>query len=245
MNRLKDILLELSRYAGVIVVAYILSVIGLGKAMLDWSLWAEDIFFYLSFLLIILEILALVGIALTKDMQYFAMMFFASGLTLFVSILIIGFIALGAPDKFASSHPIPEGTEYHLPANTGESPLVEETDTTTWLQLWNNIQGGSYQYDFYYPALPAGTIYLKCFECGKNEPLSEDGSFRSISQKTAAGHSETSKFDNIVYHKDFTIYEGDWEDYYAARIEVWHCDSLTSQHRKLHEKIYRVDGWMR
>lgn len=56
ISRLKDLLLELSRYAGVIVVAYILSVIGLGKAMLDWSLWAEDIFFYLSFLLIILEI---------------------------------------------------------------------------------------------------------------------------------------------------------------------------------------------
>ena len=245
MNRLKDILLELSRFVGLFVVAYIASAICLCKAMLDWPLWVEDIFSYLSFLLIILEVLSLVGIALTKDMRYFAMMFFASGLTFLVSIFFIGFVAMGAPDKFASRHPIPEGITYYLPADKGDSPLIEETDTTTWLQIWANISGGSYLYDFYHPALPAGTIYLKCFECGKNEPLSEDGSWRSISQRTATGHSQTCKFDNIVYHKEFTIYEGDFEDYYAARIEVWHCDSLTGQHRKLHEKIYRVDGWMR
>ena len=48
-------------------------------------------------------------------------------------------------------------------------------------------------------------------------------------------------FQNI----EFTIYEGDWEDYYAARIEVWHKDASTQKETKLLEKVYRVDGWMR
>lgn len=45
--------------------------------------------------------------------------------------------------------------------------------------------------------------------------------------------------------KRFTIYEGDWGDYYAARIEVWHKDAATGEETKLCEKTYRVEGWMR
>lgn len=33
--------------------------------------------------------------------------------------------------------------------------------------------------------------------------------------------------------KRFTIYEGDWGDYYAARIEVWHKDAATGEETKL------------
>lgn len=41
------------------------------------------------------------------------------------------------------------------------------------------------------------------------------------------------------------IYEGDWDDYYAARIEVWFKNAETNQESKLLEKVYRVEGWMR
>lgn len=47
------------------------------------------------------------------------------------------------------------------------------------------------------------------------------------------------------WQQEFTIYEGDWGDYYAARIEVWHKDAQTGMERKLMEKVYRVEGWMR
>ena len=55
----------------------------------------------------------------------------------------------------------------------------------------------------------------------------------------------STSFSKLVDKKEFTIYEGDWEDYYAARIEVWHYDKATGKEKKLVEKIYRVEGWMR
>ena len=60
-----------------------------------------------------------------------------------------------------------------------------------------------------------------------------------VSNHTAFGHIEHNQ------GTGFTIYEGDFEHYYAARVEVWHRDAATHQERKLAEKIYRVDGWMR
>lgn len=37
----------------------------------------------------------------------------------------------------------------------------------------------------------------------------------------------------LISRKRFTIYEGDWGDYYAARIEVWHKDAATGEETKL------------
>ena len=54
-----------------------------------------------------------------------------------------------------------------------------------------------------------------------------------------------NEFGTVVDKQQFTIYEGDWGDYYAARIEVWHQDANTGEETKLMEKTYRVDGWMR
>ena len=46
------------------------------------------------------------------------------------------------------------------------------------------------------------------------------------------------------YHV-FTVYEGDWGDYYAVRVEVWHHDTSTGSEHKVNEKIYRMQGWQR
>ena len=54
-----------------------------------------------------------------------------------------------------------------------------------------------------------------------------------------------STFSKLVDKQRFTIYEGDWFDYYAARIEVWFKDTKTGDEKKLLEKVYRVEGWMR
>lgn len=45
--------------------------------------------------------------------------------------------------------------------------------------------------------------------------------------------------------KEFTIYEGVWDEFYLARFEVWYIDYATHTKRKLTEKTYKVDGWMR
>ena len=55
----------------------------------------------------------------------------------------------------------------------------------------------------------------------------------------------TLSFSTLVNKREFVIYEGDWGDYYAVRVEVWHRDSVTHQESKLMEKVYRMEGWMR
>ena len=96
-------------------------------------------------------------------------------------------------------------------------------------------------YDLYYTALPAGDIYIRCYEATKNIPLSEE----SILRESRLTINATTSFTPLVNKKRFTIYEGDWDDYYAARIEGWHKDECTQKETKLLEKVYRVDGYMR
>lgn len=52
-------------------------------------------------------------------------------------------------------------------------------------------------------------------------------------------------FGIVVDKQKFIISEGDWGDYYAARIEVWFKNTNTGEEIKLLEKIYRVEGWER
>jgi len=172
---------------------------------------------------------------------------------MFFSMFVAGLFSM-APDDFGKSRPIPEGLEYNIPitdtahrwnATDGDifTPVViDSTDTTTWLQIWNGDQGGIYNYAFYWPALEDGEIYLRCFEVTENIELSKD----RLKPRTTTQVLNHNDFGQIVEpnHKDFTIYEGDWEDYYAVRVEVWHKPTK-GKARKLMEKIYRMEGWMR
>lgn len=146
-------------------------------------------------------------------------------------------------DDFGRKHKIPDGLEYNLPLNSfsGDKVLIDSLDQETYLQVWPGFQGGIYLYDFYYPSLPAGEIFLRCYEVTENIPLSED----RLERRSSVHVDSTNSFSKLVNHNEFTIYEGDWADYYAARIEVWFRDSVSKQERKLCEKIYRVEGWMR
>jgi hypothetical protein len=151
--------------------------------------------------------------------------------------------AMFGPDDFGSKHTIPDGLEYHLPlqSSSDENVLIDSLDAETYLQVWQGYQGGIYTYDFYYPSLPAGEIFLRCYEVTENIPLSED----RLGRRSSVHVDSTNSFSKLVNQYEFTIYEGDWEDYYAARIEVWFRDATSKKERKLCEKIYRVEGWMR
>ncbi len=148
-----------------------------------------------------------------------------------------------APSGFGNDHPIPNGLEYNLPLeeDSCQTNPVDSLDPSTYLTIRNSFQGGIYTYDFYYNSLPAGEIYLKCFEVTENLPLSEE----RITEKSRVKINSTSSFSKLVDRQEFTIYEGDWRDYYAARIEVWYKNAATKQEKKLLEKVYRVEGWMR
>ena len=148
------------------------------------------------------------------------------------------FAAMSAPDGFGAKHKIPNGFAYESPTDSGK---VIASDTSTYLQVSGEY--GCYCYSFCYTGLPAGKIFLKCFEATENIPLSED----RLPERSAVslGSTEGFPFHQIVDHQCFTIYEGDYEDYYAARMEVWFRDSLSGAERKLTEKVYRVEGWMR
>ena len=145
-------------------------------------------------------------------------------------------------DSFGKDHPIPQGMTYEIPMEeNAPAPAVDTLSDDSYLQLWNGIQGGIYLYSFYYPALSDGEVYLRCYEASKNLELSASR-LRVASTVEVKGHTE---FGLVADKQQFSIYEGDWGDYYAARIEVWHKDASTGVETKLLEKTYRVEGWMR
>ena len=160
--------------------------------------------------------------------------------------LVIG--AMTGPDGFGKKHPIPDGLDYNLPIertesdylrNTFSSVDVDSLDVSSFLQVWGD--GGVYYYDFYYGALPAGEVFLRCYEVTENYLLSKD----RLPNETTVQIEAVSSFSKLVEKNMFVISEGDWDDYYAARFEVWHRDGKTGEEKKLLEKVYRVEGYMR
>ncbi len=184
---------------------------------------------------------------------------------LIITMVFSGFYMLWSqsqPTGYAASHPIPEGLEYSIPlghykisggdtitSKFGSSysdyipinPTIDANDSSSYLQIWNSFQGGIYNYSFYYPALLSGTIYLRCFEVSKNEELSA----RRLKEASSVDFHRHNEFGKIVDMQRFTIYEGDWNDYYAVRVEVWYHDPGKKEDRMLMSKIYRMEGWMR
>ena len=116
---------------------------------------------------------------------------------------------------------------------------MDSLDVSSFLQIWGDK--GVYYYDFSYGTLPAGDVFLRCYEVTENCPLSEE----RLPDETTVHIDAKPSFSKLVEKKRFVISEGDWEDYYAARIEVWHRDAKTGDERKVMEKVYRVEGYMR
>lgn len=176
---------------------------------------------------------------------------------MFFSMFLAGVFSM-VPDDFGKEHPIPQGMVYNKPlgcvtengdtlewqsnlaGTTRIEPVIDSTDSDSWLQIWYGFQGGIYEYSLYWPALADGEVYLRCFEATENIELSKDR-LKSRTTRKVTGHNG---FGLVVDKGEFTIYEGDWEDYYAVRVEVWHKPTK-GKARKLMEKVYRMEGWMR
>jgi hypothetical protein len=216
---------------------------GLRGAWLNMQTSPEVTDFYLDIVLLafLLYVIATLFLLHRDKLVQFCIAAAVGGI-MFLAMGFIGLALQSAPTSFAKNHPIPEGLAYHMPkakkADLAEG--VDPADSTTFLQLRNSFEGGIYQYSFYYPSLSEGVIWLRCYEVTKNLPLSES----RITRKSCQQVKGTDHFACLVDAKEFTIYEGDWGDCYAARIEVWFADRK-GQKRKLLEKIYGVEGWMR
>jgi hypothetical protein len=158
------------------------------------------------------------------------------------------FAGLKNPDPYAFSHPIPEGMAYDIPMENDlernicalRHEAVNESDSTTWLQVSTDFTG-CFAYTFYYHDLPAGEVFLRCYEAGTNAPLSAD----QIELSTLSPTHAENAFCCQVSDKHFVIYEGAPMQYYVARFEVWHRSANTHREQKLLEKYYRVDGYER
>ena len=203
----------------------------------------ETIIGILLLLVIIALLISWVLLLINKQWLKFLLSFTVSFVVGCILLIPLTLSAMSGPDGFGKDHPIPEGLEYNLPLPF-ESEKVEPVDSLnnqTYLQIWNDIQGGLYKYDFYYGSLGPGEVFLRCFEVTSNIPLSED----RLIEESRVKVSPQKQFGQVVNKQSFTIYEGDWDDYYAARIEVWFKNAETNQESKLLEKVYRVEGWMR
>ena len=203
----------------------------------------ETIIGILLLLVIIALLTSWVLLLINKQWLKALLSFIVSAVVGCILLIPLTLSAMSSPDGFGKYHPIPEGLEYNLPLpfESEKVELVDSLNNKTYLQIWNDSQGGMYKYDFYYGSLGRGEIFLRCYEVTSNMALSED----RLIEESRVKVSPQNQFGQVVNKQSFTIYEGDWDDYYAARIEVWFKDAETNQESKLMEKVYRVEGWMR
>lgn len=152
------------------------------------------------------------------------------------------------PDKYADKLTIPKNIKIHLPSDSNFS--IKRLDTFPNFQIYTSFQPGLYSYAVWTKKIERGYCYLKAFEISKNDPLSADR-LKERSKIIVFNSSDTVKKFEITakegydLEKIFTIYEGDWDKPYAARFEVWFVPANGGQERKLAEKNFKIEGWMR
>jgi len=177
---------------------------------------------------------------------------FGGTILMFIAYLVATFfIEQETPDTWAKNLTIPKNIQIDNPVDLdhyakfeGQRPdsisnkIVEKTD----FQLYNSFQPGLYEYDFWIGKIESGSIYLKAFEITHNEALSNDDLPRTSSIQI---YNPTDSIKKFSTGDNFTIYEGDWGDPYAARFEVWFKPDNGKPQRKLFSKNYKIEGWMR
>ena len=111
------------------------------------------------------------------------------------------------------------------------------------LKLWNGFQLGIYKVAAYANPGEDGFAYIKGYEMAKHHPLLIGHSLSDVKQHM--GWSKNLK-QNFLYHREITIYTGDWEHTYPACIELWfEPKDPKKPERKLVEANYMINGWER
>jgi hypothetical protein len=148
-------------------------------------------------------------------------------------------------DRWADNLKIPSGIQLETPVdlsieNKRPDSILHLVKYKTDFQLYNSLQPGIFEYDFWIGRIESGKIYIKAFEITRGDALSDD----RLPEKSAVNINNPT--DNIVKYSttdNFTIYEGDWGKPYAARFEVWFKPDDNGDERKLFSKNYKIEGW--
>lgn len=205
--------------------------------------WFENILF-LGLLLAAIAQLVVWIIALKKKREPLSSFILLGGLASIVGLFFLIFwlsVTPGINDDFGKQHPIPADLVCFEPQESFNAEDVDSLDATSWLRIRDGSQGGIYDYVYFSTVLPAGYIFLKCYEATDNVVLSDE----RIQQETKAPVNNHLRFGPIGGSRKFTIYEGSWGDFYAVRVEVWFYDEATGKERMLNKKIYKMQGWQR
>jgi hypothetical protein len=129
--------------------------------------------------------------------------------------------------------------ETYEPTTAGKtSSRIKEPE----IQLAKGMQGGIYQVRAFANPGEAGKVYIKVFEATRNTPLSEDR-IKPVSMSRIGWSSNTNEL--FRYQSEITVYEGDWGTYYPGRFELWFVPDSGRSERKLIDRIFRIEGWMR
>ena len=112
---------------------------------------------------------------------------------------------------------------------------------STEVKIYNGLQGGMYLMDIWCNPGEMGTLSVRAKEITQGTQLSK-GRLKEHQVKTY-GCSDP----NVLFHSqiDFTIYEGNWEQYYGAAFELWFTPDSGKPPRMLWTGNYRIQGWMR
>lgn len=175
-----------------------------------------------------------------------------------IAATFFGGLGNGALDNFGKRHPIPEGMEYYTTkitpeyGNTAAQTYLDSLVVERGIMVVDYGQPGEYRYMANVPAIPEkGKIYLKLYEATTNLPLSEHDVKTSTTllvepSDTSRIYKMTDKEPNRWNATDeFTIQEGSWGDYYAARVELWYQSESGGEEQLLHSVIYQIEGWSR
>ena len=139
---------------------------------LNYDLWGLASAFIIVFILLMVIQGIILIFCLCEKEWWRAIGSVIGGVVCLILFSFVSFVCLihasSQPDSFGKEHPIPENLEFSIPLKYKE---LNDCDTCE-LIIWNSFQGGLYEYSFYYPALPDGKVYLRCFEVTENIELS-------------------------------------------------------------------------
>ena len=233
-----------------------------------FSIWEHNIYFILTCvvlniaLVFALLIIATLIVAIIKKQYRNAGRIVGIGVLLIIYTFIVSlFAGMGecAFDNFGKRHPIPEGMEYEE-TNVAEGWYSRYRTRQEWDSVITErkflLTGGHgiYRYMAYLPPMDEeGDIYLKMYEATTNLPLSEKvvknrSNIHILPSDTAViyqmkGISTSSWLEDM--REAIVINEGSWEDYYAARTELWFRPTNGGEERLVYSKIFRIEGYSR
>ena len=225
-----------------------------------FSIWEYNIDFILTcvVLSIALLIIAAFVVAIIKKQYRNAGRIVGIGVLLIIYTFIVSLFAgmgEGAFDNFGRRHPIPQDMEYYEPFVSRNSNDLSQQDSITISRgILLKGQLGMYSYMASVPAIPeTGEIYLKLYETTSNLPLSEvnvkyNSTIPVEPSDTAVIYQMKDDEPIDFAHNDkqyFTIKEGSWGDYYAARVELWYQPVSLEEPQLLKTAIYKIEGWSR